>query len=519
MTNQLLYLQGAVGFPVPFTPDIEPLDNISGNNTWAGQIILGPNAPNIGVYGTAGVPESSNPSLTIGGLAGAQVTEPNGKVINAGSPYPELGGTVGIKGSISSTSSGAGIISVTVPTNSDSAGLSVNDPVTITGVQGNTAANSTWTIQNIVVNGGTTTFQLVGSNGNGTYVNGTGTWFSGVSGTTASPASPIEITTAGPNGLSSGETVFFIGMSGDTALNGGIFPVTVIDSTHFTVNSTTSNGTYTSGGTWVAGLLNGTTTFDQSGNGTLILTTPNTFTGTLTVGRFGGGVVELEDSKAVGLGGSAITVNNGATLELAVDFRLANNLAPTDSLTIPNTITITGNGWNTGATTLGALYSHDGINSVTGTFRLNGGAAIGVDATADPTGAPYNYNVTALGQPLDDSLMITGQAGGIPNGTLTKVGQGQLILPTANSYTGGTNIQAGVVTIENSQSLGSQFANESQNNQPSITVANNAALHLLPLSATPVDEQQTITFGGTITGGTFFLSDVVNYFRFTPFLN
>ncbi len=42
---------------------------------------------------------------------------------------------------------------------------------------------------------------------------------------------------------------------------------------------------------------------------------------------------------------------------------------------------------------------------------------------------------------------------------------------------------------------------------------------MLPLSPTPVDEQQTITFGGTITGGTFSLSNVVNYFRFTPFLN
>ncbi len=31
--------------------------------------------------------------------------------------------------------------------------------------------------------------------------------------------------------------------------------------------------------------------------------------------------------------------------------------------------------------------------------------------------------------------MITGQTGGIANGILTKVGQGQLILPTANSYT------------------------------------------------------------------------------------
>ncbi len=62
-------------------------------------------------------------------------------------------------------------------------------------------------------------------------------------------------------------------------------------------------------------------------------------------------------------------LNIGTTLELAVDFRLANNLAPTDSLTLPNTITITGNGWNTGTTTLGALYSHDGINSVTGDLR------------------------------------------------------------------------------------------------------------------------------------------------------
>jgi hypothetical protein len=60
-------------------------------------------------------------------------------------------------------------ITITTPT---TAGLASGQQVLVSGVLGNTAANGTWTITNITP----TTFDLVGSTGNGTAAPGTGTW-------------------------------------------------------------------------------------------------------------------------------------------------------------------------------------------------------------------------------------------------------------------------------------------------------------------------------------------------------
>ena len=62
--------------------------------------------------------------------------------------------------------------------------------------------------------------------------------------TNASDASPIEITTT-TNSLTNGEAITISGVGGNTAAN-GVFNIAVIDSSHFTLNGTTGNGTYVS---------------------------------------------------------------------------------------------------------------------------------------------------------------------------------------------------------------------------------------------------------------------------------
>jgi hypothetical protein len=64
----------------------------------------------------------------------------------------------------------------------------------------------------------------------------------------ASNTSPIGITTSVAHNLSTGLPVTISGVSGNTAAN-GTWTITVIDSTHFTLNGTTGSGAYTSGGT------------------------------------------------------------------------------------------------------------------------------------------------------------------------------------------------------------------------------------------------------------------------------
>jgi len=71
--------------------------------------------------------------------------------------------------------------------------------------------------------------------------------------TGATNASPIVITSAGHN-LTTGTKVTITGVLGNTAAN-GTFSITVVSSNTFSLDGSTGNGAYTSGGTWnVSGL-------------------------------------------------------------------------------------------------------------------------------------------------------------------------------------------------------------------------------------------------------------------------
>lgn len=66
--------------------------------------------------------------------------------------------------------------------------------------------------------------------------------------TNATNASPISVTSSA-HGLTTGTNVTITGVTGNTAAN-GTFVVTVVDANTFTLNGSTGNGNYVSGGTW-----------------------------------------------------------------------------------------------------------------------------------------------------------------------------------------------------------------------------------------------------------------------------
>ncbi|MDZ4853021.1 MAG: GEVED domain-containing protein [Pirellulaceae bacterium] len=71
----------------------------------------------------------------------------------------------------------------------------------------------------------------------------------GVAITDATNATPIMITSSTTHGLASGQFVAVNGVVGNTATN-GIFTVTVINATQFSLNGSVGNGAYVSGGVW-----------------------------------------------------------------------------------------------------------------------------------------------------------------------------------------------------------------------------------------------------------------------------
>lgn len=63
----------------------------------------------------------------------------------------------------------------------------------------------------------------------------------------ATNANPIEITTSSTHGLSTGDRIGILGVGGNANAN-GIWIVTVVNTTKFTLNGSSGSGAYTSGG-------------------------------------------------------------------------------------------------------------------------------------------------------------------------------------------------------------------------------------------------------------------------------
>lgn len=147
-------------------------------------------------------------------------------------------------------------------------GLLDGDKVTVTGVQGTTAANGNWTITVHDENN----FSLNGSAGNGAHTAGTGTWVGGLTTPpgrglilTATNASPI-VCGSFAHGLSTGNSVTVRGGLGNTAVN-GTWTITVIDANNFSLDTSVGNGVYTASSAFWTGTL------VAPSSGTIILST------------------------------------------------------------------------------------------------------------------------------------------------------------------------------------------------------------------------------------------------------
>lgn len=89
--------------------------------------------------------------------------------------------------------------------------------------------------------------QSVLNTNNGTYV------YSNASITGASNAEPVKIT-ATAHGLSNGDWVNITGVTGNSAAN-GTWKVTIVDDDNFSLNNSSANGNYVSGGTFTYSLF------------------------------------------------------------------------------------------------------------------------------------------------------------------------------------------------------------------------------------------------------------------------
>ncbi len=115
--------------------------------------------------------------------------------------------------------------------------------VRVMGVEGNFHANGLFTVTVTASN----KFLTNGAAGDGAYTGGGITQRIALKVTNATNASPIVITTSSNHGYTTGDRISISGVGGNTAAN-EVWYITVVDLDKFSLDESTGNGTYTSGG-------------------------------------------------------------------------------------------------------------------------------------------------------------------------------------------------------------------------------------------------------------------------------
>jgi fibronectin-binding autotransporter adhesin len=170
----------------------------------------------------------------------------------------------------------------------------------------------------------------------------------------------------------------------------------------------------------------------KSGNGTLSISSANNYTGATRVNQ---GVLRLANATAAGTTASAITVQNGAALELA------NNISVG-----AKAVTLTGAGVSNG----GALRNiASNASSYAGAITLGaGGARINSDANGvlTLTGGVVTslFNDVTFGGAGNTTVSTAAISGA---GGLIKDGAGITTLTATNTYTGATRVSNGILSI------------------------------------------------------------------------
>ena len=215
---------------------------------------------------------------------------------------------------------------------------------------------------------------------------------------------------------------------------------------------------------------------DSSGGGTLNLTASNTYTGGTNLNA---GTLNVQNSSA--LGTTALAINGGMLQFGAASLNLANavglNVAISTIDTQGNTSTLSGAISGTGALAkigTGTLILNNGSNSYSGGTYLDAGILnVNSDAALGNTNGALTFNGGALqaggtitsargitlnsaGGTFDTTIYsstLSGAIGGAGALTVADSGVGgSLVLSDSNNYSGGTNLDAGTLNVQNSSS-------------------------------------------------------------------
>ncbi len=310
--------------------------------------------------------------------------------------------------------------------------------------------------------------------------------------------------------------------SGGTIINGGILQVGDGGASGSLVGNVLNNGTLAfnrADAASFAGTISGSGGVDKLGAGTLTLTGANTYSGTTSVLN---GTLALGNDNA--LGNASKLAVNGGTVDLG---NHSANLAQVQLLS--------------GAIANGNLVSANNYDLRAGTVSANLGGSAGLDKTGAGTVVLSGTNTYSGGTTVAGGVLQGNAAslqGDIANnaqvsfdqandgtyagamsgsGSVTKTGAGRLVLANANTYTGGTTINQGVLQVGDGGSLAGDVVdnailvfNRADNSSFAGSITGNGGL--VKLGGGTLNLDNTVNLKNTIQvdGGTLAVNQSVN---------
>jgi fibronectin-binding autotransporter adhesin len=292
----------------------------------------------------------------------------------------------------------------------------------------------------------------------------------------------------------------------------------------------------TSGRTLLAtGAISGLGGITKNGLGTVTLSGVNTFSGPVTIN---GGTLSVATASALGSGTSALTINPTGIFQATGTFSTTRTvtLGGTGGASSGGTFDVTGTNvetrtgvisgagsltkTGTGTLTLSAINSYAGDTYINGgTLSISNSQALGalppslgsslyavhmasgttLQTTFTTTGDSRQLQLISGTATLDVTSAVSQQRNGLiyGSGGLIKTGAGTEILTNANTYSGGTTINGGVLQINNSSGSGTGTG--------AVIVNTGATLSGLP-TATGFTTAGTISGAVTVNSGGILLA-------------